>query len=329
MPVFIAKGKTGNLKKGLKYADKDRRYENDFSLCRGINCSNFVDIAYQEMFDVKKIYGKEGGREFKHYVLSFAPNEIDKANAIEYAALLTKKCFGEHYQAFVGLHTQSKSGILHAHIIVNSVSFIDGRKIHFAKRELERFKGYNDELSIKYNLKIIDRTPSAVRERGRPQMYSMNEYQLNKKISSNVKGKTDSFVRNCYAAVSNSLSKNPKKFADFVFYMKREQWGVKLNGKNMVFYSLKNSRQRLRANTLAKKYNMEKLSTAGILEQCNVNVYHEYKIQDKYLAEHQHWLNEFKIQESIKEHTMCRSYEDDYAVNKLKPRLRSRDDYCL
>lgn len=330
MPVFIAKNKTGNLKKGLQYADKDRRNEDDFSLCRGINCSDSAEIACQEMFDVKKIYSKEGGREFKHYVLSFAPGEISKTDAIEYAAQLTEKCFGERYQAFVGLHTQSESKIIHAHIIVNSVSFIDGHKIHFSKRDLERFKGYNDELSIRYDLKVIDRTPSAVRERGRPQMYSMNEYQLNKKISHKLNQSSDSYVRNCYAAVNKSLSMKPKKFADFVFYMKREQWGVKIHGKNMVFYSLENPKQRLRANTLARKYNIENLSTSGILEQCNVKTHHEYKTKEKYLSEHQHWLTKFRINERLKECAKSQEYEDDYTVNKFRPRIRSRDDdYCL
>ena len=121
--VLIAKTRSQNLKSAIKYADKDRKAEGDFTLCRGVNCSDFATIAFEQMKETKCIYGKEGGRECKHYVLSFAPGEIGKESAIEYAEKLTERCFGDHFQAFVGLHTRSESGVLHAHIIVNSDVF--------------------------------------------------------------------------------------------------------------------------------------------------------------------------------------------------------------
>ena len=267
--VLIAKTRTRNLKSAIRYADKDRCAEDDYSLCRGINCSDFADYALVDMLNVKHIYNKEGGRQCKHYVLSFAPDEITKDNAIEYSEKLAKQCFGDRFQAFVGLHTRSDSGVLHAHIIVNSVSHIDGYKLRLHKQDLERFKDINDGLAREYGLQVIDRSPDAVAKRGLPQLYSMESYQLHKKAFFNTENKNISYVGNCYSCVLNCIKSKPKSFDEFTSYMGDCGWRVKLRGKNITFTSATNSKHRIRANRMAKTFNDDLVSSAGILFCCN------------------------------------------------------------
>ena len=158
------------------------------------------------MQKTKELYGKTDGRQYKHYVLSFAAGEIDVKNAKAYAEELGKKCFGDRFEVAVGIHVNSAGGKIHAHFVVNSVSFVDGHKLHFSKSDLDNFKNINDHIAKKYGLKIIDRSREAVKARGRPQMYSQAEYQQ-------FRNKTkESWMAQCAVAIHNTLKNKPKDF---------------------------------------------------------------------------------------------------------------------
>lgn len=338
--VLIAKTRSANIKSAVQYADKDRRAIGDYSLCRGINCSDFATIALEQMKATKRIYGKEGGRECKHYVLSFAPGEIRKGGAIEYAAKFTERCFGERFQAFVGLHTQSESGVLHAHIIVNSVSHIDGYKIQLEKQDLEIFKGINDELAREYGLQVIDRSPEAIEARGLPQLYSMEAYQLYKKAFLNKAEENKiSYSVSCYNSIRKCLAQNPRSFIEFADWMRKKGWEAKLRGKNITFQSVKNPKNKIRANRLAKNYNFDAISTAGILFACQEENWQNYLMLPK-----QRQIQIEKVQE--KSHApsiaaglntlqrLSRQHQEQPKANRMKPRLSRRererdDDYSL
>ena len=331
--MLIAKTRSSNIKSAIEYADKDRKAEGDFTLCRGVNCSDFATIAFEQMKETKRIYGKEGGRECKHYVLSFAPNEISKENAIEYAEKFAEKCFGDHFQAFVGLHTQSASGVLHAHIVVNSVSYVDGYKIQLHKQDLERFKDINDELSREYGLQVIDRTPEAVEERGRPQMYSMESYQLNKKAENAKDGNKVSYSFDCYKQVKACLAKNPRSLVEFSDLMKEQGWQTKLRGINITFQSLNNSKHKVRANTLAKNYNVDTVSTAGIMYCCYEDNWKEYlrepkqKQRTKQLEKAQAKTQTASLAYGLDtlRRLSLHQYNQQPKANRKKPKLSQRD----
>ena len=330
--VLIAKTRSSNIKSAIKYADKDRRAEDDFSLCRGVNCSDFATIALEQMQSIKQIYGKEGGRECKHYVLSFAPNEISKENAIEYAERFAEKCFGDHFQAFVGLHTKSASGVLHAHIVVNSVSHIDGYKIQLQKQDLERFKDINDELAREYGLQVIDRSPEAVEERGRKQMYSMDSYQLNKKAENANDGSKVSYTFDCFQSVKASLNRNPRSFVEFADFMREKGWDCKLRGKNITFKSVENPKHKVRANTLAKNYNFDTVSTAGIMYCCYEENWKEYLREPK---QRERAKQVEKAQTKVQStslvsgldtlHRLSQQHNQQAKTNKMKLRLSRKD----
>ena len=143
MPIFKAIDRPGqNVKTVINYAAKDAKKEKDDTLFFGINCADNPDIATYQMQKTKELYGKTDGRQYKHYVLSFADGEITKDNAKLYAKELAEKCFGDRYEVAVGIHVNSAGRKMHAHFIVNSVSFCDGKKLHFSKKDLENFKDY-------------------------------------------------------------------------------------------------------------------------------------------------------------------------------------------
>lgn len=276
MPIFKAIDKPGkNIKTIINYAAKDSKKEKDETLFCGINCADNPVIAAYQMQKTKELYNKTDGRQYKHYVLSFAENEISLDKAKTYAKELAQQCFGERYEVAVGVHTNSKGGKIHAHIIVNSVSFMDGKKLHFSKNDLESFKNQNDKLAKKYGLNIIDRSHDAVKARGRPQMYSQAEYrQFTHKTK-------ESWMAQCAVAVHQILKSRPKNFEGFAVQMEAKGWRAQVRGKNITFVNVTDKNKKVRANTLAKKVNNDTLTTANILRVCNIANWRDYEIKPK------------------------------------------------
>lgn len=271
MPIFKAVDRPGkSIKTVINYAAKDAKKEKDDTLFFGINCADNPNIAAYHMQQTKAYYTKLDGRQYKHYVLSFAPGEIDINSAKEYAKKLAEKCFGDRYEVAVGIHKNSAGGKIHAHFVVNSVSFIDGKKLHFAKSDLENFKNLNDKLAKKYGLEVIDRSREAVKARGRPQMYSQAEYQ---QFTNKTK---DSWLAQCAVAIHNTLKNKPKSFADFAQQMQAKGWQAQVRGKNITFVNVTDKNKKVRANTLARKLNNDSLTAANIMRSCNAENWRDF-----------------------------------------------------
>lgn len=271
MPILKAIDKPGkSVKTIINYAAKDSKKEKDETLFCGVNCADNPAIAAYQMQQTKAYYGKLDGRQYKHYVLSFADNEINVDDAKNYAKELAQKCFGDRFEVAVGLHINSAGGKIHAHFIVNSVSFVDGKKLHFSKQDLENFKHINDSIAKKYGLQIIDRSHDAVKARGRPQMYSQAEFQQ-------FRNKTkESWIAQCAVAIHQTLRNKPKDFNDFAVRIQTKGWRAQVRGKNITFINLEDKNKKVRANTLAKKLNNDSLMAANILRACNVDNWRDF-----------------------------------------------------
>lgn len=271
MPIFKAIDRPGkSVKNVINYAAKDSKKEKDESLFYGVNCADNPVIAAYQMQKTKELYGKTDGRQYKHYVLSFAAGEISKNVAKTYAKELAEKCFGDRFEVACGIHINSTGGKIHAHFVVNSVSFVDGKKLHFSKTDLENFKNFNDKIAKKYGLNIIDRSREAVKARGRPQMYSQSEYQQFAKKTK------ESWLAQCAVTIHNTLKNKPKDFADFATQMEAKGWHAYMRGKNITFVSVSDKNKKVRANTLARKLNNDSLAAANIMRACNMTNWHNF-----------------------------------------------------
>lgn len=276
MPIFKAIDRPGkSIKTAINYAAKDAKKEKDETLFCGINCADNPAFATYQMAKTKELYNKTDGRQYKHYVLSFADNEINVNNAKSYAKELAQQCFGERFEVAVGLHVNSAGGKIHAHFVVNSVSFVDGKKLHLSKKDLENFKAFNDKLAKKYGLEVIDRSRDAVKARGRPQMYSQSEYQQFTKQTK------ESWLAQCAVAIHNTLKNKPKDFEDFTQQMQAKGWRAQVRGKNITFVNIDDKNKKVRANTLARKINNDSLTAANIMRACNMTNWHDFVKKSK------------------------------------------------
>lgn len=67
----------GSIARVIHYIMKKEK--TDFKLITGINCEGSTDCI-QQMKMTKAMYKKEGGRQYKHYILSFHPDDFKDGN---------------------------------------------------------------------------------------------------------------------------------------------------------------------------------------------------------------------------------------------------------
>ena len=142
-----------SLDKIIEYAaNPDKTEQRAFETA--INCSS-VESAYKEMIATKKKYGKEDKILAYHYIESFKPGEITPELAHKIGVEFAQKCFGNRFEVVVGTHLDRHH--IHNHIVVNSVSFVDGGKFRSTpKSYYNEIRKVSDELCIKYQLSVID-----------------------------------------------------------------------------------------------------------------------------------------------------------------------------
>ena len=119
----------------------------------GVNCS--VITARSEMIAVKKRFGKENGIVAYHGYQSFAPGECTPAQAHEIGVKLAKELWGDRFQVLVATHLD-KSHHLHNHFVVNTVSFVDGKRYHRTKQDYRNMQKLSDRLCQEYGLSVIE-----------------------------------------------------------------------------------------------------------------------------------------------------------------------------
>jgi len=138
-----------DLKQVLSYAADEGKTER-LLYVSGINC--VPDIAYEQMTNVKKQYGKEDGILAWHAYISFAPGEVTPEQAHAIGVELGERLWGERFQVLVTTHLNTHC--THNHLVVNSVSFADGKRLRekawFINRKIA------DEICQKHRLSVVE-----------------------------------------------------------------------------------------------------------------------------------------------------------------------------
>ncbi len=157
MATFTAiknKAQTGGAMKGsLAYVKrKDKTLWGDRQLVTGWNC--VAQSVYEEMMTTKRRYGKADGRMFYQFVQSFSPEEEVAPEEVHAIGLeLAQKLFPD-FEVVVATHVDADH--LHSHLIVNSVSWKDGRKLHQNAAGLQRQRQISDEICAAHGLTVLE-----------------------------------------------------------------------------------------------------------------------------------------------------------------------------
>ena len=119
-----------------------------------VNCTT-VETAYDEMMLTKQKYSKADKVLAYHYIQSFKPGEVTPKLAHSIGVEFAKECFGDRFEVVIGTHLDRQH--LHNHIVVNSVSFLDGSKFRSTPQSYyNEIRKISDRLCRENELSVID-----------------------------------------------------------------------------------------------------------------------------------------------------------------------------
>ena len=119
----------------------------------GVNC--LPENAKQTFADTQRRWGKTSGKVAYHMYQSFAEGEVDAKTAHEIGVKLATDLFGERFEVLVATHLNT--GHLHNHIVLNAVSWKDGRKYNDCKDTYRMIRETSDRLCREYGLSVVEK----------------------------------------------------------------------------------------------------------------------------------------------------------------------------
>ena len=139
-----------HLEHAINYILQPKKLGNS-NLTGGINC--LLDSAYGQMKATKQMFGKAGGRQGYHFVISLKPDEGTPEIMYDIAMRFAEEAFGGEYETVVAVHTDRNH--LHAHIIINSVNMVTGYKFQYHEGDWKyKFQPITNKLCDEYGLNI-------------------------------------------------------------------------------------------------------------------------------------------------------------------------------
>lgn len=135
------------LSRVLQHAANPKKTNNKLYIS-GINCE--PETAYEEFTAVKRSYAKADGIEAYHGYLSFKEQNITPELTMKIGTEFAQEVWGKRFQVLVTVHTDTEHP--HCHFVINSVSFVDGKKLWGEEKAWFKFKQTADRLCEKYGL---------------------------------------------------------------------------------------------------------------------------------------------------------------------------------
>ncbi|HWT74054.1 MAG TPA: relaxase/mobilization nuclease domain-containing protein [Mobilitalea sp.] len=151
--VKVKKQSCGRMFGALAYVLQDKKVRCDgVRIESGVNCTPYS--SYLEMMATKQLFRKTSDVCFFHFVQSFSDKEkITPWQANEIARELAEKLF-PNYECVVATHTDTDN--IHSHIIVNSVSFKDGKKLHLSLTSIEEQRQVSDQICRAHGFSVLE-----------------------------------------------------------------------------------------------------------------------------------------------------------------------------
>lgn len=160
------KGKiTNHLKNALDYIMNEAKTESGV-LVDGWNC--VPKLAFEQMVGTKELYGKTGGRQGYHFVISCPPGEGTTEQLLQLMKEFAQEYLGDCYEAVYSVHSDKEH--CHGHLVFNSVNMNTGKKFEYKKGDWKyEIQPITNFLCEKYGLSII------------PAEYSKDPVNMNRK----------------------------------------------------------------------------------------------------------------------------------------------------
>ena len=134
----------------IEYAANEDKTEMKYYVST-INCNK--RCARDEFAMVKKRFGKEGGIVAFHAYQSFAPGEVNPSEAHSIGVELARRLWGDRFQIVVATHVNTAA--VHNHLVINSISFKDGKRFHGCRETTGMLREMSDRICKEHGLSVI------------------------------------------------------------------------------------------------------------------------------------------------------------------------------
>ena len=209
------------------------------------------DLVYRTFLEEKKMWDKDTGRMYAHNIISWHKDEqITPDQALEFGKEFAEKWFSG-FQTLVAVHKDKDH--IHCHLVTNSVSYEDGRKLHNTRKDLECMKQLTNQMCRERELTVAEKGKhfdGSQIEKGEVIAWSKDKYNL---FRQQVK---DSFVADCAMAVLKALENCISK-EKFIEKMKQFGWNVNWTEKRKHITFQNQDGKKVRDSNLSKTFHLD------------------------------------------------------------------------
>ena len=256
----------GAMRNCIEYVLRQDKTNELFTYVTGPYCHDEInyDLVYRTFLEEKKMWDKDSGRMYAHNIISWHKDEqITPEQALEFGKEFAENWFSG-FQTLVAVHKDKD--YIHCHLVTNSVSYEDGRKLHNTRKDLERMKQLTNQMCRERGLIVAEKGKhfdGSQIEKGEVIAWSKDKYNL---FRQQVK---DSFVADCAMAVLKALENCISK-EKFIEKMKQFGWNVNWTEKRKHITFQNQDGKKVRDSNLSKTFHLD-ISKEGLENEFDRN----------------------------------------------------------
>ena len=256
----------GAMRNCIEYVLRQDKTSELLTYVTGPYCYDEInyDLVYRTFLEEKKMWDKDSGRMYAHNIISWHKDEqITPEQALEFGKEFAENWFSG-FQTLVAVHKDKDH--IHCHLVTNSVSYEDGRKLHNTKKDLERMKQLTNQMCRERGLTVAEKGKhfdGSQIEKGEVIAWSKDKYNL---FRQQVK---DSFVADCAMAVLKALENCISK-EKFIEKMKQFGWNVNWTEKRKHITFQNQDGKKVRDSNLSKTFHLD-ISKEGLENEFDRN----------------------------------------------------------
>ena len=256
----------GAMRNCIEYVLRQDKTSELLTYITGPYCYNEInyDLVYRTFLEEKKMWNKDTGRMYAHNIISWHKDEqITPEQAFEFGKEFAENWFSG-FQTLVAVHKDKDH--VHCHLVTNSVSYEDGRKLHNTRKDLERMKQLTNQMCRERGLTVAEKGKhfdGSQIEKGEVIAWSKDKYNL---FRQQVK---DSFVADCAMAVLKALENCISK-EKFIEKMKQFGWNVNWTEKRKHITFQNQDGKKVRDSNLSKTFHLD-ISKEGLENEFDRN----------------------------------------------------------
>lgn len=256
----------GAMRNCIEYVLRKGKAEESLTYVTGPYSSEEInyDLVYRTFLEEKRLWDKDSGRMYAHNIISWHRDEqITLEQAFEFGKEFAEKWF-DGFQTLVVVHKDKEH--VHCHLVTNSVSYVDGKKLHNSRQDLERMKQFTNQMCRERGLTVAEKGKhfdGSEMEKGEVTAWNKDKYNLFRQ-----QGK-DSFMVDCAMAILKVIEVCFNK-EQFIEKMKQFGWNVNWTAKRKHITFQNQEGKKVRDSNLSKTFHLN-ISKEGLENEFDGN----------------------------------------------------------